>query len=101
MSLTIADLLASPDHYLQRFDRAQAVFVPMDRAAYHRSIFLDARIAPAMSSSARASSVDPQCATWNIHATGGIGGGVPSIATGTRISRAAAGAIRASRKIER
>ncbi|PZQ62657.1 MAG: hypothetical protein DI544_00040 [Sphingomonas taxi] len=47
MSLTIADLLASPDHYLQRFDGAQAVFVPMDRAAYHRSIFLDARIAPA------------------------------------------------------
>lgn len=47
MSLTIAGLLASPHHYLHRFDADQAVFVPMDRAAYHRSIFLDARIMPA------------------------------------------------------
>lgn len=47
MSLTIAGLLASPDHYLHRFDGDQAVFVPMDRAAYHRSIFLDGRISPA------------------------------------------------------
>jgi hypothetical protein len=47
MSLTIAGLLASPDHYLHRFDGDRAVFVPMDRAAYHRSIFLDGRIVPA------------------------------------------------------
>jgi len=47
MALTLADLYASPDHYLQRFDGDAAVFVPMDRAAYHRSIFLDARISPA------------------------------------------------------
>ncbi len=46
MSLTIEGLLASPDHYLHRFDGDQAVFVPMDRAAYHRSIFLDGRISP-------------------------------------------------------
>ena len=45
--MTLADLIASPDHYLQRFEGRDAVFVPMDRAAYHRSIFLDARIAPA------------------------------------------------------
>ena len=45
--MTLADLIASPDHYLQRFEGRDAVFVPMDRAAYHRSIFLDARIDPA------------------------------------------------------
>ena len=47
MTLTLADLYASPDHYLHSFDGDTAVFVPMDRAAYHRSIFLDARISPA------------------------------------------------------
>ncbi len=47
MTLTLADLYASPDHFLQSFDGDTAVFVPMDRAAYHRSIFLDARISPA------------------------------------------------------
>ncbi|MGU3389562.1 hypothetical protein [Sphingomonas sp. M1A8_2b] len=47
MTLTLADLYASPDHYLHSFDGDAAVFVPMDRAAYHRSIFLDARISPA------------------------------------------------------
>lgn len=38
---------ASPDRYLYAFEGDRAVFVPMDRAAYHRSIFLDARISPA------------------------------------------------------
>jgi hypothetical protein len=47
MTLTLADLYASPNHYLHSFDRDVAVFVPMNRAAYHRSIFLDARISPA------------------------------------------------------
>lgn len=47
MTLTLADLYASPDHYLHSFDGDTAVFVPMDRAAYHRSIFLDARVSPA------------------------------------------------------
>jgi hypothetical protein len=47
MSLTLADLYASPDHYLHSFDGDAAIFVPMDRAAYHRSIFLDGRISPA------------------------------------------------------
>lgn len=47
MSLTINDLFASPDHYLHSFDGDAALFVPMDRAAYHRSIFLDGRISPA------------------------------------------------------
>lgn len=47
MPLTLADLFASPDHYLHSFDNGQAVFVPMDRTAYHRSIFLDHRIAAA------------------------------------------------------
>jgi len=47
MSLTLDDLFASPDHYLHSFDGDAAVFVPMDRAAYHRSIFLDGRISPA------------------------------------------------------
>lgn len=47
MTLTLDDLFASPDHYLHSFDADSAVFVPMDRAAYHRSIFLDRRISPA------------------------------------------------------
>ncbi len=47
MSLTIDDLFASPDHYLHSYEGDTALFVPMDRAAYHRSIFLDGRIQPA------------------------------------------------------
>jgi len=47
MPLTLEDLYRSPDHYLHSFDGEKAIFVPMDRAAYHRSIFLDARISPA------------------------------------------------------
>lgn len=47
MSLTLDDLFASPDHYLHSFEGDAAVFMPMDRAAYHRSIFLDGRISPA------------------------------------------------------
>jgi hypothetical protein len=47
VALTFDDLLTSPDHYLQAFDGAHAAFVPMDRSAYHRSIFLDRRISPA------------------------------------------------------
>lgn len=47
MSLTLGELFASPDHYLHAFDGDAAVFMPMDRAAYHRSIFLDGRISPA------------------------------------------------------
>lgn len=46
MALTIDELFGSPDHYLHSFDGEQAVFVPMDRPAYRRSIFLDARIQP-------------------------------------------------------
>jgi hypothetical protein len=53
MAVTHDDLFTSPDHYLHSFDRESAVFVPMDRAAYHRSIFLDARISPAASGSMR------------------------------------------------
>ncbi|MEN2786822.1 hypothetical protein ACFOKI_09170 [Sphingomonas qilianensis] len=53
MTLTLADLCASPDHYLHSLDGETAVFVPMDRAAYHRSIFLDARIMPAAEGSMR------------------------------------------------
>jgi hypothetical protein len=47
MSLTLDDLFASPDHYLHSFEGDAAVFMPMDRDAYHRSIFLDGRISPA------------------------------------------------------
>ncbi|PZU07511.1 hypothetical protein [Sphingomonas sp.] len=47
MALTIDDLFVSPDHYLHSFDGDAARFVPMDRGAYHRSIFLDGRIVPA------------------------------------------------------
>ena len=44
MDLSIGDLFANPDHYLFMFEAGQAVFRPMDRAAYGRSIFLDDRI---------------------------------------------------------
>jgi hypothetical protein len=47
MALTIDDLYASPDHYLHSFEGDAALFVPMDRAAYQRSIFLDGRISAA------------------------------------------------------
>ncbi|MEO7178023.1 MAG: hypothetical protein ABIW83_04200 [Allosphingosinicella sp.] len=53
MPLTLDDLFASPDHFLQSFEDDGAIFVPMDRAAYHRSIFLDHRISPAASRSMR------------------------------------------------
>ncbi|MET1111747.1 MAG: hypothetical protein ABWX67_09505 [Allosphingosinicella sp.] len=53
MSLTLDDLFASPDHYLQSFEGDAAIFVPMDRAAYHNSIFLDHRIFPASNGSMR------------------------------------------------
>ena len=46
MSLTFDDLFVSPDHYFHSFEGNGAVFMPMDRAAYHRSIFLDGRISP-------------------------------------------------------
>lgn len=42
-----SDLSSSPDHYLYAVDGGDAVFLPMDRAAYARSIFLDQRIQPA------------------------------------------------------
>ena len=53
MPLTLNDLRDSPDHYLHSFDGDDAVFVPMDRAAYHRSIFLDGRISAAGGGSMR------------------------------------------------
>ncbi|MBA3675842.1 MAG: hypothetical protein H0W74_00340 [Sphingosinicella sp.] len=49
MTLTLDDLFASPDHYLHSFEGEAALFMPMDREAYHRSIFLDGRISPAAS----------------------------------------------------
>jgi hypothetical protein len=53
MALTLAEILGSPDHYLHALDGEDAVFVPMDRAAYHRSIFLDGRISAAAAGSMR------------------------------------------------
>lgn len=53
MALTLDRLLASPDHYLHSFAGEDALFVPMDREAYRRSIFLDDRISPAADGSMR------------------------------------------------
>ena len=53
MVVSRGDLFNSPDHHLHSFDGEDAVFVPMDRAAYHRSIFLDARISPAANGTLR------------------------------------------------
>src|SRR4051812_12611575 len=47
MDLTIETVFGSPDHHLFCFDGDQAIFQPMDRAAYRRTIFLDRRIKPA------------------------------------------------------
>lgn len=54
MASTIADLVATPDHYLFAFDGNDAIFTQMDRAAYHRSIFLDRRISAAGDATLRA-----------------------------------------------
>ena len=43
-------MLASPDDYLFAFEGETAILLPMDRAAYRRSIFLDDRIDPASES---------------------------------------------------
>jgi hypothetical protein len=53
MAPTINQMLASPDHYLHSFEGDEAVFVPMDRAAYRRSIFLDRRISVAADGAVR------------------------------------------------
>jgi hypothetical protein len=74
MPLTPAAIAASPDHYLHSFEGADAVIVPMDRAAYARSIFLDARIAPAAEGAARVPVADlaaaappPPATAWIFH----------------------------------
>jgi hypothetical protein len=74
VALTFDDLFASPDHYLHSFEGEAAVFVPMDRAAYRRSIFLDGRISPAGNGSMRlplgafAASIPPPAPTgWIFH----------------------------------
>ncbi|MFD1610737.1 hypothetical protein ACFSCW_02855 [Sphingomonas tabacisoli] len=43
--MRIEDLFATPDHYLWGFEGDLARFVPMNRAAFRRSLFLDQRIA--------------------------------------------------------
>lgn len=73
MALTLGALYASPDHYLHSFDGDAAVFVPMDRAAYHRSIFLDGRIQPAADGELRVpvaalgAAPDPLPTSWIFH----------------------------------
>lgn len=47
MPITPAELAATPDHFLHRFEGEDAIIVQMDAAAYRRSIFLDRRISPA------------------------------------------------------
>lgn len=47
MDQSLAQLLTTPDAYLHSLEGGEAVLMPMDRAAYRRSIFLDHRIAPA------------------------------------------------------
>lgn len=47
MSPSLEQLRGSPNHYLHSLEGDEALFVPMDLAAYQRSIFLDHRISPA------------------------------------------------------
>lgn len=44
MDLTIETIFGSPDHHLFCFEGGQAIFQPMDRDSYRRSIFLDRRM---------------------------------------------------------
>lgn len=74
MAPTVAELFASPDHYLHAFDGGDAVFVAMDRAAYRRSIFLDGRISQAGPATWRvpiasllAEMPEPQPLAWIFH----------------------------------
>lgn len=74
MSPTPAAIAASPDHYLHSFDGTDAVIAAMDRAAYQRSIFLDARISPASEEAMRvpvatlvAAAPPPQTTGWIFH----------------------------------
>jgi hypothetical protein len=74
MALTLDDLFASPDHYLHSFEGDSALFMPMDRAAYRRSIFLDGRISPAAAQTMKipvAAIVDParkpRTTAWIFH----------------------------------
>ena len=63
MVLTVDDLFASPNHYLHSFVDETALFMPMDRASYQRSIFLDSRVSPAVDASMpiAVSSLLPRC----------------------------------------
>lgn len=74
MTPTPAEIAASPDHYLHSFEGADAVIVPMDKAAYARSIFLDARISPAGEGAALIPAADlaaaappPRTTAWIFH----------------------------------
>lgn len=42
--LDFENLFANPDQFLFAFDGPDAIFAPMDREAYHRSIFMDRRL---------------------------------------------------------
>ncbi len=74
MAPSLDQIIASPDHYLHSFEGDQAIFVPMDPAAYRRSIFLDRRISSAgegysaVSADALiAAAPPPQRAGWIFH----------------------------------
>jgi len=58
MTEPLAQLLATPDAYLHSLEGGEAVLVPMDRAAYRRSIFLDHRISLAAEGGWRVSAAE-------------------------------------------
>jgi len=72
MGLTRDDLFASPDHYLHSFEGNDAIFVPMNRDSYRRSIFLDGRITPAGEGSMRIPGLEADAKTRRRAATGWI-----------------------------
>ena len=45
MTTRVDALFATPDHYLYAFEAGEALFLPVDRDVYRRSLFLDDRIA--------------------------------------------------------
>ena len=76
--MTLDELLTSPDHYLHAFENDDldgvAIFVQMDRAAYHRSIALDGRISRASPGSMRVplamldnTDLQPRPVNWLFH----------------------------------
>lgn len=71
--MNVDELFESPDQFLLAFEGKDAVFIDMDRAAYHRSVFLDGRISPRSQSLTRAPAAALENACVRATAGGEVG----------------------------